>query len=194
MGVLWIFEVISWIVEVYTSNEGLKNAFLPFDIINALQGLWIFVIFTCKPNTCRQLEGKFKKLSLFMERHQSTFHFHTQNNQIYILSFFFLDQEAMDMSPGSFWRSVVTCVKVGVFAVLLPLVHALRRLFSICGTRSLGSRQTRTRTDTITVTSGTFHKSRKLSDCSTVSTCTTTDPGSSYEMDSKPSRPTTLPM
>jgi len=68
MGVLWIFEVISWIVEVYSGNENIKNAFIPFDIINALQGLWIFIIFTCKPNTCRQLEGKFKKLSVFLER------------------------------------------------------------------------------------------------------------------------------
>jgi len=70
MGVLWIFEVISWVIEVYVTIKFWQKVFLFFDVVNALQGLWIFVIFTCKPNTCRQLEGKFKKAILFLEKHR----------------------------------------------------------------------------------------------------------------------------
>jgi hypothetical protein len=70
MGVLWVFEVISWVIEVYVTIKFWQKVFLFFDVINALQGLWIFVIFTCKPNTCRQLEGRFKKFSVFLEEHR----------------------------------------------------------------------------------------------------------------------------
>lgn len=45
----------------------IDNLFTATDVLNGLQGLAIFIIFTCKPNTCKQLEGQFKKLSLYFQ-------------------------------------------------------------------------------------------------------------------------------
>lgn len=66
MGVLWIFEVISWATMLLNNKEQyIKNIFLPTDLLIGAQGIAIFIIFTCKPNTCRQLEAQLKRLRDF---------------------------------------------------------------------------------------------------------------------------------
>ncbi|CAG7817253.1 unnamed protein product [Allacma fusca] len=156
MGVCWVFEMISWLsVLLSPENEHtLKLAFLFTDILNALQGVFIFIIFTCKPNTCKQLEGQFKKLSVRLE-------------------------ESRDKTSESDSR-VARFFAIGFCAVILPIVHGFRKLFSYCGrpTRSLEGRRTISHN---TVTS-TFEKSRKASDSSACTTLSVVDAGT-YEMD-----------
>ncbi|ODN00830.1 G-protein coupled receptor Mth [Orchesella cincta] len=54
MGLLWIFEVISWAA----TKEDAENhvVWIIFDIYNALSGILIFIIFVCKRTTLNLLE------------------------------------------------------------------------------------------------------------------------------------------
>lgn len=52
MGITWVFELVSIYVR---PSEAL---WLVFDIINVLQGLWIFFIFVLKDNVWKGLKKK----------------------------------------------------------------------------------------------------------------------------------------
>jgi hypothetical protein len=54
MGITWMAEVISWKV-------GQPEAWYIFDLLNALQGVFIFFIFVCKPKILRHLRDYFKR-------------------------------------------------------------------------------------------------------------------------------------
>jgi len=59
MGVIWYFEIISW----YTGNDqqDQKWAYV-FDVINMMQGVWVFLIFVCKRNVLKVILKKKDKL------------------------------------------------------------------------------------------------------------------------------------
>eukprot|EP00092_Neocalanus_flemingeri_P013361 GFUD01014405.1.p1 GENE.GFUD01014405.1~~GFUD01014405.1.p1 ORF type:complete len:735 (+),score=104.42 GFUD01014405.1:71-2275(+) len=59
MGVIWYFEIISW----YTGNEhqDQKWAYV-FDVINMMQGVWVFLIFVCKRNVLKVILKQKDKL------------------------------------------------------------------------------------------------------------------------------------
>jgi len=59
MGVIWYFEIISW----YTGNDqqDQKWAYV-FDVINMMQGVWVFLIFVCKRNVLKVILKKSDKL------------------------------------------------------------------------------------------------------------------------------------
>jgi len=62
MGVLWVTEFLSWVAHYLWEDKQILLIwiFLPFEIINKLQGIAIFVIFVCKQNTINLLKEKFK--------------------------------------------------------------------------------------------------------------------------------------
>jgi len=92
MGVLWIFEAMSWATALLNPQQShlINNFFLPTDILNTAQGIAIFVIFTCKPNTCRQLDAQFKKFSVFLEEKRGIYSWlylkYTQKPKPYYIS------------------------------------------------------------------------------------------------------------
>jgi len=59
MGVIWYFEIISW----YTGNDkqDQKWAYV-FDVVNMMQGVWVFLIFVCKRNVLKVILKKKDKL------------------------------------------------------------------------------------------------------------------------------------
>ncbi|CAL8122614.1 unnamed protein product [Orchesella dallaii] len=61
MGILWIFEVISWLFEVSNvMSDNMKLIFVFTDSLNALQGIAVFIMFIWKRQTWKQLKKKFK--------------------------------------------------------------------------------------------------------------------------------------
>jgi len=160
MGVLWIFEVLSWAATVYNKeNKDLwENIFTVSDVINAFQGVLIFIIFTCKRNTCRQLEGKFKKFTTFLEEKRG-------GNGI--------GQSTLNKGRSS--------IMIGLISLILPIAQSLRTMFSFCGRRKRSMVGRRHTSHTTTMTS-TFDKSRKASDTSTTTSMSIKDPVA-YELD-----------
>jgi len=61
MGILWAFEFISWEMGFLNLNPKFQLIFLVTDCLNALQGVWIFVMFVWKPLTWKQLRKKYRK-------------------------------------------------------------------------------------------------------------------------------------
>ena len=57
MGVSWTMEVVSFLVEG-------KNSYIwiPTDILNILTGVYVFVIFVCKPKVWKLLKIKIPRL------------------------------------------------------------------------------------------------------------------------------------
>lgn len=73
MGVLWIFELVSWICELANVSENLKQMFVFTDCLNALQGAFIFILFVWKRRIGKQLSKKCALTSeQFRRRSQST--------------------------------------------------------------------------------------------------------------------------
>jgi hypothetical protein len=59
MGLLWLMESISWIFE----KENEKNyTFFVTDVLNCLQGVFIFIIFVCKKSVLMKTKDKIYKL------------------------------------------------------------------------------------------------------------------------------------
>lgn len=52
MGVFWIMEVVSF------AAGGSAYIWIPTDILNILTGVFIFIIFVCKPNVWKLLKNK----------------------------------------------------------------------------------------------------------------------------------------
>jgi len=56
MTINWIFEIISFYNE---------TSFMFFDIMNALQGVWIFIMFVCLPRPMKLIKGWWKDRGSF---------------------------------------------------------------------------------------------------------------------------------
>ncbi|ODN00285.1 G-protein coupled receptor Mth2 [Orchesella cincta] len=161
MGVTWIFDVISWAAEQLNPGERhfIRKIFVPTDLLIALQGVAIFVIFTCKPNTCRQLEAQFKKFSLYLQ-----------------------EQRDKKTDGLSLTRVRLRQVAIWICLVIIPVVNRLRELMSFCcrATRSLEGRRGLNHNSTLT---SSWDKTRKASDCSVSTVVTHVDHHGSIEMD-----------
>lgn len=65
MGILWIFELISWLTVSLQLSAMIQLIFVVTDCLNALQGIALFFLFVWKPQTWRQLRKKWKNIFLF---------------------------------------------------------------------------------------------------------------------------------
>ncbi|XP_043263170.1 G-protein coupled receptor Mth2 [Colletes gigas] len=58
MGIFWILEIVSSIMNTYTDFSWRHEAFYPSDVINCLQGLLIFILFVMKPRVYQALRNR----------------------------------------------------------------------------------------------------------------------------------------
>ncbi|XP_076622156.1 G-protein coupled receptor Mth2 isoform X2 [Colletes latitarsis] len=58
MGIFWILEIVSSIMNMYTNFSWRYEAFYPSDVINCLQGLLIFILFVMKPRVYQALRNR----------------------------------------------------------------------------------------------------------------------------------------
>jgi len=72
MGISWISEIIS--AQISRSNDLQTYIFHPIDIINALQGVIIFIIFVWKKKIGLMLMKRFSFLNIFCHKCSSDEH------------------------------------------------------------------------------------------------------------------------
>ena len=59
MGLSWLFEVVSWLLVPDSSSEAeCLPWYLWTDLINALQGVWMLLIYVCKRDVWEKLRTR----------------------------------------------------------------------------------------------------------------------------------------
>ena len=65
MGLSWVFEVISWVLTLVVTDSTVpetSTACMPWymwtDLINALQGVWMLLIYVCKRDVWEKLRTR----------------------------------------------------------------------------------------------------------------------------------------
>lgn len=81
MGITWVADVLSWIAEVLSWGNDDDYFWYAMDLINALQGVFIFIVVGCQPQVMN---------SLFFEKHLSRKRCWSKRINKFILSFHLL--------------------------------------------------------------------------------------------------------